>query len=214
MSKHKDIDIIDYGLSNIFSVSNAVTKLGYKANITSSSETILNSNCLILPGVGYFSEGIERIINLNLYDAIKHAVNIKKTPILGICLGMQLLSNSSTEGTFNKGLGLIDCEVDLFGSTKSNFNLKLPHIGFSSIEENQNSILLRNIPNNCLDFYFVHTYRIMHMQSDVICSYSNYGEKFVSLFENKNVFGTQFHPEKSQSNGLLLLKNFLSYCHD
>ena len=212
MKSSKKINIIDYGLSNLFSVSNAINFLGFEPNVTSSPAEILNADALILPGVGSFAKGIQNLIKFDLFKPIQDAVIDKNIPILGICLGMQLLAKSSTEGEFTEGLGLVDASVDHIGSSiKVDIkDLVLPHIGFSSVSINSKSILFDNLSEDNRDFYFVHSYRIKKMPANYTCSYCRYYEKFVSSFELDNIFATQFHPEKSQSNGLSLLKSFLS----
>jgi len=198
------VAIVDYGMGNIYSVQSALKFLGCDSICTSNKEEIINADKIILPGVGSFKQAIENIEKLNLIPVLKKAVIENKTPILGICLGMQLLGFSSTEETISKGLGFFPGVVEKF----KNNSLKIPHVGFNNITPPHNSILYSNFNNN-LDFYFVHSYR---MSTDIKkgVAFCNYGEDFVASFEYQNIFGTQFHPEKSQTNGLNLIQNFLN----
>ena len=199
-----NVVIIDYGLGNLASLSSAV-KEAHKCNpiISHAAKDISAADKIILPGVGAFVKAMSNLHNLDLIKIIGSAVN--NIPILGICLGMQILCSSSTEGSFTKGLCIVDGEFDRFSSTK----FTVPHIGFNQVNISQPSILFNNIQSNP-DFYFVHSYRL-HSAKNILCHTSNYIDNFVSAFESKFIFGTQFHPELSQSNGLKLLQNFLQY---
>ena len=199
-----NVVIIDYGLGNLASLSSAV-KEAHKCNpvISHAAKDILAADKIILPGVGAFDKAMSNLHNLDLIKIIGSAVN--NIPILGICLGMQILCSSSTEGSLTKGLSIVEGEFDRFSSAK----FTVPHIGFNQVNVSQPSILFNNIPSNP-DFYFVHSYRL-HSAKNILCHTSNYVDNFVSAFERKYIFGTQFHPELSQSNGLKLLQNFLLY---
>ena len=141
----------------------------------------------------------------NIDTILKKIVLNDKKPILGICLGMQLLCNTSTEDGFNKGLSFINAEVNKFDT----LGLKIPHIGFNQVKKCEKSILLNNL-NLVSDFYFVHSYQVTS-ENKIHQSFCTYGKKFIASFEFENIFGTQFHPELSQSNGLKLLKNFIDH---
>jgi len=197
--------IVNYGMGNIYSIQSALKFLGLDSEYTDQPEKILNADKIILPGVGSYRKAMENIISKGLEDTIKETVQIKGKPIFGICLGMQLLGTSSTEDGFTKGLALFDGIVERFSDK---YDLKIPHIGYNEITPSIGSILFQNLDTGS-DFYFVHSYRMMTQITQGIAT-CNYGEKFIAAFEQKNVFGTQFHPEKSQTNGLILLKNFLS----
>ena len=199
------IIIVNYGMGNIYSVQSALNFLGFESDYSDDPEKILNADKIILPGVGSFRNAMQNIISKGLVEPINEAVQIKRKPILGICLGMQLLGISSTEDGFTNGLGLFDGIVERFSDK---YELKIPHIGYNEITPPTNSILFNKLDERS-DFYFVHSYRMMTQITQGITT-CNYGEKFIAAFEQKNVFGTQFHPEKSQTNGLILLKNFLS----
>lgn len=197
--------IVNYGMGNIYSVQSALNFLGFESEYSDDPEKILNADKIILPGVGSFRRAMENIISKGLEDTINETVQIKGKPILGICLGMQLLGTSSTEDGFTKGLALFDGIVERFSDK---YDLKIPHIGYNEINPSIGSVLFQNLDAGS-DFYFVHSYRMMTQITTGIAT-CNYGERFIAAFEQKNVFGTQFHPEKSQTNGLILLKNFLS----
>ena len=197
--------IINYEMGNIYSVQSALKFLGYESKFTDKPEEILSADKLILPGVGSFRKAMQNIISKGLEETINEVILTKRKPILGICLGMQLLGTSSTEDGFTKGLGFFDGIVERFSEK---YDRKVPHIGYNEIVPPQNSVLFQNLEVKS-DFYFVHSYR---MSSSIVKGVATccYGEKFIAAFEQNNVFGTQFHPEKSQTNGLILLKNFLA----
>ena len=189
-------------MGNLWSVTNALKYLGIKSEISSDTNKIASAEFLIIPGVGSFKLAMEKIkakkINLAIYEAVK-----KKTKILGICLGLQLLGNYSDEDGGYEGLKIIQDNVVKIKSPK----IKVPHVGFNAVTINNDKILFKGIKNKS-DFYFNHSYCMKNIKKSFTRSICNQGEKFVSSLCKKNVFATQFHPEKSQSNGLVLLKNF------
>jgi len=199
------IVIVDYGMGNIKSISSSLKYLGVDEVVLSSDFKVIKSaDKLILPGVGSFSEAIKKIKDLQLDIYLKELLFDEKKPILGICLGMQLLCKSSEEDGKNRGLSFINGHVTKFKNKK----IKVPHIGFNQVEKSKSSILFEGIIDNS-DFYFVHSYKMLS-DSHINQSTCNYGENFIASFEDKNIFGVQFHPELSQSNGLKLLKNFIA----
>lgn len=199
------VAIIDYGMGNIYSIQSALSFINQESEYTKNKESILTSDRIILPGVGSFRLAMQNICLLELDKVVKEAVYDKKIPVLGICLGMQLLGNSSTEDGFTEGLGIFNGVVTKFNFKES--AIKVPHVGFNSVKKPLNSTLYNNINDNS-DFYFVHSFRMS--SSEIIgIGYCNYVIDFVASFEQGLVFGTQFHPEKSQTNGLKLLKNFI-----
>jgi len=203
-----NVTIIDYGMGNLWSVKNALEYLNCNVTITNSPKDISNAETLILPGVGSFRLAMKKLSNLKLDDAIIESVKIKKKKILGICLGIQLMSKSSFEDGITSGLNLINQKTIKFELNTQRF--RVPHIGFNSvfIEENKKNLLYKDIKNNS-DFYFVHSYYLPLCQINASLGICNYGCEFVASYEDENIFATQFHPEKSQKNGLKLLKNFL-----
>lgn len=196
------IAIIDYGMGNSNSVQKAFESLGIKSIITNKELEIKNSSKILIPGVGAFGDAIDALHRLNIFELIKDETLSRKKPLLGICLGMQLLASSSKESEGFEGFGFIDTVCKKFEC-----DLKIPHVGWNDIEiTKQNSLLFKNIPNHS-DFYFVHSY---HFDANIAqrSSIVNYGYPFASSLEKDNIFGVQFHPEKSQKYGLELLKNF------
>lgn len=202
-----NIVIIDYGMGNIKSIISALNYLGINDVILSSErDRIKSADKIILPGVGSYGEAINSIIERNLDKYLLEAVVKNKKPLLGICLGMQLLGISSTEDGFNNGLGFIPGYVDKFDSSK----IKVPHVGFNQVKVNNQLKLYKGFKENEIDFYFTHSYR-MTSDVDINQCYCNYQSEFVASFEMSNIAGTQFHPELSQKNGLRVLKNFLEF---
>ena len=200
----KIVLILDYGMGNIFSVKNALEYLGAKVKISSNSSQISNYEYIILPGVGSFGKAMEKIKYLKIDLGIKDAVK-KKNKILGICLGFQLLCNSSSEGGSEEGLGLIDDDII---KMDNNFG-KVPHVGFNSIKVKSNNDLFYGVKDGS-DFYFNHSYFLKNNNQKFVTSTCMNNNDFVSSYCKDNIYGTQFHPEKSQSNGLIILKNFLN----
>jgi len=207
------IAIIDYGIGNTQSISNALNSFNYQYILTRDRDEILNANGLILPGVGAFGEGMKLLKEYKLDSIIKEFVTSNR-PLLGICLGMQLLLEESEEFGHTQGLGLIEGKVIKF-PLKSSITLKLPHIGWSPIEHFQTTkykSLLYDIQNTT-DMYFVHSYVVLAKNSEDILSLSYYGGyKFCSSIHKSNIYGCQFHPEKSAKEGLKILKNFINIC--
>ena len=196
--------IVDYGMGNITSIIGALNYLGiHDVTLSNNSDVLNNADKLILPGVGNYATAIAKIKRLELDKQLEEQVLYKKKPILGICLGMQLLGQSSTESGFNHGLCLVDGVVDKF----CNDELKVPHVGFNQVKPTQKSRLYEGIEDNS-DFYFTHSFKMLTDKS-IGQSLCNYGEDFIASFELDNVSGVQFHPELSQKNGLRLIKNFI-----
>jgi glutamine amidotransferase len=198
------IAIIDYNMGNLRSVNKAFKRIGIDAKVTSNLKDIRSAERLVLPGVGHFERGMSELENLGLIDVIKEQVLNKSKPILGICLGMQLLTEFSEEGNV-EGLKVVNAKTKKFELLSK--GLKVPHIGWNTLEIDDNSRLLKNVSGDDF-FYFVHTYYVTSDSKDLICSKSEYGHSIVSSFEIGNIFGVQFHPEKSHRQGLDLLQNF------
>jgi glutamine amidotransferase len=199
------IVIVDYGLGNLASVMNMVNKAGGKAKISNKSNDILDASRLILPGVGAFDYGVSQLQSLGLFVQIQNLAS-KGVPILGICLGMQLLANRSEEGSL-KGLALIDAYFKRF-SFESTTSLNIPHVGW-----NQTNVVKTNplIPRDGTEqrFYFTHSYHAVCSKDTDILATTDYGYTFPSAYCRDNVFGVQFHPEKSHRFGMALIKSFL-----
>ena len=202
------IVIIDYGLGNLFSVYNAFKLLGIKAVISSKPDDIKSAERLVLPGVGAFGDGIANLKRLGLDRILTTEVIDKKKPFLGICLGLQLLADRGFEYGEHQGLGWIRGEVRKLDVEKS--GLKLPHIGWNSIKMIRPSSLLDNIQDGA-DFYFLNSYHLVCENSEDLVAVVPYGEDVTAIIQRQNIFGAQFHPEKSQSNGLKLLENFINW---
>jgi glutamine amidotransferase len=206
MSKRK-VTVIDYGMGNIWSVISALNYLNVEVKVSDSPKEILESETLLLPGVGSFRKAMDTLQRLRLDQAIIDSVLEKQHKILGICLGMQLLGSASTEDGETRGLNLFSSPVDKF-SEEGLGTLKVPHTGFNQVEADPDSKLFRGIESNS-DFYFVHSYRMLPENLSGIKAECEYGERFLAAYERDNIYATQFHPEKSQTNGLILLQNFM-----
>jgi glutamine amidotransferase len=202
------VTIIDYGMGNLWSVMSALHYLGCNAIISNDPAEIVRSRTFILPGVGSFRNAMNSLKKNGIDEAIIEAVRSKESKILGICLGMQLLGISSTEDGDTKGLGLIPSKVEKI-SVNFDSVYKIPHVGFNTVFSKADGKFFKGI-NRAADFYFVHSYRMMPKGLNGDCATCNYGENFLAAYHENNVYATQFHPEKSQTNGLALLSNFLS----
>jgi len=201
------ITIIDYGVGNLNSIVNIIKYLGGECRIAQSSHDILNADKLILPGVGSFDLGMESLQIMEIVDSLNIAVQQKKIPILGICLGMQLMTIKSEEGKL-QGLGWIDAEVKKFlfenGST-----LKTPHMGWNLVQVKKKNPVI-SYSDIDLRFYFVHSYYVQLKDNNLSLAQTNYGIDFCSAFQRDNIFGVQFHPEKSHRHGMNLIKSFMN----
>jgi imidazole glycerol-phosphate synthase subunit HisH len=205
MSKHSVI-IIDYGMGNIRSILKKVNQTGFDGIVTADLNEIKSAKKIILPGVGNFLKGMNKLQEKDLIRLLSEKVLLEKTPILGICLGMQLLTGFSEEGNI-PGLGWIDGETVKFQLT--DIRHKVPHMGWNSIKQSKDSLLLKGIPDNS-NYYFVHSYYVKCNNPADILTTTYYGHEFVSAIQRENIFGTQFHPEKSHKWGEKMLSNFLS----
>lgn len=193
------IAIIDYGAGNLKSVQNALSFIGEKSMVTSTAADIKKADSLILPGVGAFPKAMEMLCKTNLIDTIK--TEVKKKPLLGICLGMQMLFDYGLEFEKTQGLSLIDGHIELIKT-----QYKIPHMGYNELEMNEKSHLLDGIKNgDCV--YFVHSF-MANTDEKNVAAYCDYGVKIPALVQKGNVYGAQFHPEKSGETGLTILRNF------
>jgi len=200
--------IIDYGMSNLGSIRRALEICGANVFISDNPKDVTKADKLVLPGVGAFTDGMKNLIENGWKVALQEEVIGNKIPILGICLGMQLLASTGTEGFETEGLGLIDGKVVKFEQTDK--NERIPHVGWNEIHYHQPSPLFNNILDKT-DYYFVHSYHFVPKNQDHILATTPYCNHFVSIVGANHIFGVQFHPEKSQKPGFALLKNFLSY---
>src|SRR5574344_1664 len=199
------LGIIDYKMGNLASVYNACSKFTKDLKIVKNADDIKDLSKVILPGVGAFKDAMEHLNENGLKDAILDFAKSKK-PLLGICLGMQLLFESSEEFGYTKGLGLIEGKVVKFDKSKMGSDLKIPHMGWNKIV-NKDNPLFKNLQNPYL--YFVHSYHVVTDDKYTIAT-TNYGYDFVSAVNKDNIFGFQPHPEKSHNNGLKILENFIN----
>jgi len=197
--------IVDYGMGNIFSLMGALNYLGVAPIISHQVDDIYQADRLFLPGVGAFHHAMQNIKNLGFDKALRIAIIENKKPVLGICLGMQLMGKSSTENQFCEGLDFIEGEVNKL----NNDGVKIPHVGFNQVSIPNNSRLYKNI-QNMSDFYFTHGFKI-ESDKNINAAYCHYGEPFIASYEKGNIAGVQFHPELSQTHGLQLLKNFIEH---
>lgn len=202
--------IIDYGLGNLRSILHKLHKIKIEACISSNVAEIEKADKLILPGVGHFAIGIKNIYDLNSIDVLIRKVLEEKTPILGICLGMQLLTRRSEEGSVD-GLGWVNAQTNKFNFNSSDEKLKIPHVGWNTIKITKKSKLLEGIPTGSR-FYFTHSYHLAFVENDKVLATTDYGYDFVSVIQKDNIYGTQFHPEKSHKIGMKIIQNFIENC--
>jgi glutamine amidotransferase len=204
---NNEVVIIDFGMGNLWSVASAIKFLGKIPIITEDLSKISESETLILPGVGSFRRAMNTIRNKSIDKAIFDSLQNPKSKLLGICLGMQLLGTSSTEHGLTEGLGLVQNEVVRLANSEIN-PIKIPHVGFNKVQMPRDSKLFEQISIDAY-FYFVHSYAMQILNDTSKYATTTYGHRFVAAIESGQVFGTQFHPEKSQKNGLKVLENFL-----
>jgi glutamine amidotransferase len=202
------ITIIDYKTGNLGSIQNILKRIGEDSVITSDRNEIERATKLILPGVGAFDTGMRNLLELDLIDILNKKVKVEKIPVLGICLGMQLLSNGSEEGSL-PGLGWIDAETIRF-RFEDTVDYKIPHMGWNFIRQHKDSKLFTDMYSDAR-FYFVHSYFFRaNIEKDILLS-TTYEIEFTSGVEKGNILGVQFHPEKSHKFGMKLLKNFVDF---
>ena len=200
------VGVIDIGLGNVNAVKRMVQKVGGEPVSVSNPTQLSSVTKFILPGVGNFNEGMRRLKLANLDDAIRTAALRQDTYVLGICLGMQLMCRSSEEGEVD-GLSIVDADVVKIVSNVAE-KIKVPHMGWNTVDvPRENALMERN--NKESRFYFVHSYKVIPDNDEVIIAKTNYGGQFCSAFQKGNIFGVQFHPEKSHRFGLELISNFV-----
>jgi glutamine amidotransferase len=198
------IAIVNYDMGNLGSIKNMIKKIGGESIITNDKAILEKADGLILPGVGSFDAGMINLKKYDLVDFLKNQALEKKKPMLGICLGMQLMTNYSEEGV-EKGLGIIDATTIKFLDHEK---MKVPHMGWNFVDKQKNSLLLKDFAEPPR-FYFVHSFYVKCNRNEDVLGVTTYGSEFDSAFEHENVFGVQYHPEKSHRFGMTLLKGFL-----
>lgn len=204
------IAIVDYGMGNLHSVLRRVEKLGYRAVLTSSPDEVAQAEKIILPGVGAFGSGIQRLRDSGMFEVLNDRALKNKTPIMGICLGMQMMARWGEEGD-QVGFGWInaDCVRFRFEDNQGGY-LRTPHMGWNTIEKQKDDPLLQEVPEGSR-FYFIHSYYIKANDPTEVVATTDYGVKFASIIRRGNIFGTQFHPEKSHQAGAKIIEAFLSH---
>lgn len=201
------IIIVDYGMGNLGSIRNMLKKAGSDSVISNDREAIENATKLILPGVGAFDKAMNNLKDLDLIQLLNRKVLLEKTPVLGICLGMQLMANSSEEGTAS-GLGWIDAQVKKFKFPTHIYH-KIPHMGWNTVLDTKNNFLFKSMPHKELRYYFVHSYYFEANNKLDVFGETYHGITFAAAINKENIYGVQFHPEKSHKFGMQLLKNFI-----
>lgn len=202
------VALINYGMGNLGSVRRALEDLGAEVLVAEHPAKLLDAHRVVLPGVGAFGEAMERLRAGGWVDALQRQVGEEEKPLLGICLGMQMLSNGSEEGEPTAGLGFIPGRVRLLKSLGC--SLRIPHVGWNDVKHREGCPLFDEIPQG-MDFYFVHSYAFEAEDPRFVAATTSYGVDLAAAVWRRHVLGTQFHPEKSSRAGRRLLKNFLDF---
>ena len=202
--------IIDCNLGNLRNVQKAFEKLGEQVIISSRQDDIEKADALILPGVGAFGDAMDTLRKMGLVDVIRKEVLEKKKPLLGICLGMQLLAIDGYEKGYHQGLGLLPMSVQQLQNEQNMPGFRLPHVGWNDITARADEVLFEGLPSGA-NFYFVHSFHVRCMDNSIIAATCRYGQEFAAAVHKDNIFATQFHPEKSQAYGFKVLLNFIKY---
>jgi glutamine amidotransferase len=198
--------IVDTGAANLLSLRKAISQVGFESTVTTKQEDILGAEKIFLPGVGAFAAVMKNLKSKNLDETLRATMQSGNASILGICLGMQILGDSSEEGAQEKGLSLLS---GISRKLESSSHIKVPHVGFNNVKMSESSILLKEVDLD-LDFYFVHSYAMLPSESVATVGITEHGVEFTSVIENgAGIFGVQFHPEKSNKQGLKIIQNFL-----
>ncbi|MFT6717221.1 MAG: glutamine amidotransferase [Saprospiraceae bacterium] len=200
------VSIINYGLGNVKAFANILKSLNVPYNIVSTAEELAKASKIILPGVGAFDHAMDKLNQSGMREKLDELVLEKKVPVVGICVGMQMLAKSSDEGE-KEGLGWIDGEVKKFDVTKISFKTHLPHMGWNDVTAVKETPILKGLEKDS-KFYFLHSYYFVCNDDKDIISTSEYGVDFTCAVNKENIYGVQFHPEKSHHYGIQLLKNF------
>ena len=205
------IAVIDYGMGNSGSIINILRRLGQDVLLTSRVDEIVKAKKLVLPGVGAFDKGMQQLHSLGLAPVLSEKVTVDRTPIIGICLGMQLFARSSEEGS-SQGLGWLDAEVVRFRAPEG-MQLRIPHMGWNTIRPLKSHDLTNDLESDAR-FYFVHSYHVRCARPEDVLSVTQYGTEFVSAVASGPIIGVQFHPEKSLRWGMHLLRRFVADEYD
>ena len=200
------IGIIDYGLGNLTSVAGATERLGFEPCVTRDVAELERAEKLILPGVGAFADGMRNLHERALVDPLARMVLAEGKPILGICLGSHLIATKSEEFGHSQGLGWLDARVVRLEAGDD--ALRVPHVGWNDLIQTKESLLFGDVPADAL-FYYVHSFHVVPEDEDAVVGVCDYGGRFAAAIQSRNIYATQFHPEKSQLHGLTLLRNFL-----
>jgi imidazole glycerol-phosphate synthase subunit HisH len=203
------IAIVDYGLGNIRAFENIYRRLGIDAQPVQTAEALSQADKIILPGVGAFDWAMERLMASEMIETLNSKVLEQKIPVLGICVGMQIMARSSDEGT-RSGLGWFNADVRRFDEACFSQQTRLPHMGWNDVEADPRCLLFRDLEEP--QYYFLHSYYLEPDTQDDIVGHTTYGNRFACAVAAGNVYGTQFHPEKSHDWGVKLLKNFAEVC--
>lgn len=201
------LTIVDFGVGNLGSIENMLKKIGCESRISSDPDVIASASKIILPGVGAFDQGMRSLRERNLEGILRVKALEERIPILGICLGMQMLGHASEEGV-EPGLGWIDARCKRFGGEGWDTKLKVPHMGWNTIRHPRDNPLLAGLPD-LPRFYFVHSYHLVCSDESIVSGITQYGIAFTSMVQSRNICGVQFHPEKSHRFGLALFRNFV-----
>ncbi len=208
MSIRNRIVVVDYGMGNIHSIVKKIKHLGGDVFLSSNSDEILKSDKIILSGVGHFKQAMNNLRKSKLIDTLNQAALVQKKPILGICLGMQLMGIKSEEGGDIEGLSWINANVKRI-KVSDTIKYKVPHMGWNEINIRKESPLMNGVGDKS-EFYFSHSYYMDVHEPDLILNETEYFSRFVSAIENQNIFGVQYHPEKSHEAGDIILSNFVN----
>ncbi|ABJ75767.1 imidazole glycerol phosphate synthase subunit HisH [Leptospira borgpetersenii] len=202
------IGILDYGVGNLKAFANVLKGLNFHHQIVKTEQELKGCEKIIMPGVGSFDSVMNKLIESGIRDVLSDLIINKKIPILGVCVGMQILASSSEEGS-KSGLGWIRGRVKKFNFDRSDFSLTIPQIGWNEVNSTKENTLLKNLEKNPR-FYFLHSYYIECEDKKDVIAIANYGGDFTCAVNRENIYGTQFHPEKSHHNGVALIRNFAS----
>jgi len=198
------VTVVDYGMGNLRSVAKYVSRAGGEVRISADRADLEWAERIILPGVGAFPDAMAELERRELIDPLRDMVEGEKKPLLGICLGMELLAQFSPEVRDTRGMGWVDAEMEPFDRA----SMRVPHVGWNQITNRNPCPLLEGVEDGSF-FYFVHSFHMVSHRPELVTATSRYGHDFTAVIQQGNVYGTQFHPEKSQSSGFLLLRNFI-----